>query len=94
MTTQAGREMDDRELFARILVIETIQNQLLQRCAVLSGSPKAFLTGLMASCEETLNELVRHATPETAQAASDAASSFRDRSMRLIAALTPGQTRQ
>jgi hypothetical protein len=86
---ETERDRDVRDLFARILVIETIQNQLLQRCAVLSGSPQAFLSGVMQSSEETLHQLVRQATPKTAKTAGDAMSSFRDRSMRLIAALTP-----
>lgn len=71
MAGQTGRDMDMRDLRARIVVLETIQNQLLVGVARLSGAPEAFLQGLMQ-----------------AAAAADAVSSFEDRSMRLIAALT------
>lgn len=94
MGTATQPDWDDRECRARIIVLETIQNQLLVGAARLSGAPEAFLHGLMRAAEDALLQAERHAAPEARQAAADAVASFRDRSMRIIAALTPQQTRQ
>ncbi len=85
---------DIRELYARAIVMDVLFAQLLQRTAVLSGSPEAFVRGLMGSCEATLHATLQAAEPEQRQRAGDALRYFNDYSMRLIAALSRGGTRQ
>lgn len=89
MTIETGDNEDLRDIRARIIVLETIQNQLLIGAAHLSGAPEAFLQGLMKAAEGSLHEAKRLAAGDEARNAADAIASFNDRSMRLIAALTP-----
>lgn len=90
MTIETRKNDDMRDLRARIVVLETIQNQLLFAAARLSGSPEPFLQGLMQSAANTLQAASKLAGNEAeAETAADALSSFGDRSMRLIAALMP-----
>ncbi len=85
---------DVRDLKARIIVLETIQNHLLTAAARMSGAHEAFLQGLMGAAERSLHAVAGMAeTADAKQGAADAIESFNDRSMRLIAALTPNTSK-
>ena len=92
--TETERDRDVRDLFARIRVVEAIQNHLLVGVARHSKSPNAFFKEIMQSAERSLHEAKRTATENQMQAADDAIVSFNDRSMRLIAGLSPRGTPQ
>lgn len=89
MSTERDGNHDLRELLARMVVLETIQTQLLLRISKTAADPNAFLKATMLIVENTLHTARNQATPETAQAAKDAVDFFNDYSMRLISAVTP-----
>lgn len=92
--TEAGKNWKERDLRARIVVLETIHNQMLIAVARLSGAPEALLQGLMKAAEQSLHAAAGIAEgEEERQNAADAIESFNDRSMRLIAALTPNASK-